>query len=61
MGNETYKNSSIERKLEILGYAQIRIVVEDWMTTERLKIWFGNVQPSISMIVATLDVEQVVN
>ena len=35
MGNETYKNSSIERKLEILGYAHNQGMggAEDWMTT----------------------------
>ena len=35
MGNETYKNSSIERKLEILGYAHNQGMggAENWMTT----------------------------
>jgi len=35
MGNETYKNSSIERKLQILGYAHNQGMggAENWMTT----------------------------
>ena len=35
MGNETYKNSSIERKLQILGYAHNQGMggAEKWITT----------------------------